>query len=989
MISAKRFSILFLVFVSLFLLSGSGAIESAESPDNNAEDLHQLATTQKNFPSLVKDIWTATASSATGYHLSFDGGLFFSTRNENDSNDSTEKWWFTNGYGAQPAPFANVSNISTKSYKYNSTSSLFFLTLDGSDEWELWSSNDTLQGSYRLLRRKGNYFDGAVVLNNIVYFFEQSPNRPIYLWRSDGTQKGTYSIRTATPRLSTPLQVGNLVYYTAYNYPLEKAELWRLDGTRRGTYLITAFEKDFWVELIGSIGETLYYTVQDRADKNKQANASVWKYEFGKTKLVFTENQVQSIQGVTLEDWVLIKVNTKDGKKQLWSYNNKWMTPLAMTDSDMFERKGNLIYFEKQADHTLWRTDGTKAGTFVLKSFGGYASLTLVHSPEALPYLYFILNLGDSTALWRTDGSAEGTVLVKRSYEGGTLNVRTYRADKFVFSLAGVNGSNDQQAIEQLWISDGTEAGTIKLSTGGYIAQFNQIGETSEKASDWAAFIVQQPPQPDNHNRYELWRTDYTPQGTYKLHSLTQYDFIVAGKRVYFSADDGLHGYELWTSDGTPTGTKLLRDINTQPSSANPSSFTKAGNLICFTAGEYELWCSDGSEKGTQRITQLSPQYARTFYKGYLYFQQGISPNEEVWRTKGTPQSTTPSELPTMFLNDNNVEVNGILYTDHYEPDSPFCYYYCGYTIDLWRTDGTEKGTYRLANMDYTYTEYAPEQPITHGGDVEIVNNLIVYTGFAKKDEQGNTKLGVWATDGTINGSYLLKNVNTVSNRGSIRLISTGRQVFVPMTFASSYGGGSKYNYFSTDIYRTDGTEKGSYPLNFNGDPSNFFVVDNAVYFNLDYEDATQLWYSDGTKKGTHLVSEKIGNSKKKSAIAPIAGLNGKLYFSAEDSQGVPYLWVTDSTDQGTIKIKKMPSLFASQGVTVNQTIFFRQSIQVSPESWSSQLWRTDGTQKGTMPVYFENGQPVVTGELAVMNNTLYFSADDGIHGTELWRLTP
>src|SRR3990170_5044697 len=52
------------------------------------------------------------------------------------------------------------------------------------------------------------------------------------------------------------------------------------------------------------------------------------------------------------------------------------------------------------------------------------------------------------------------------------------------------------------------------------------------------------------------------------------------------------------------------------------------------------------------------------------------------------------------------------------------------------------------------------------------------------------------------------------------------------------------------------------------------------------------------------------------------------------------------------------------------------------------ELWRSDGTESGTFMVKNINPDGASSGpeDFQVFNNLLYFSADDGVHGNELWK---
>jgi ELWxxDGT repeat protein len=85
----------------------------------------------------------------------------------------------------------------------------------------------------------------------------------------------------------------------------------------------------------------------------------------------------------------------------------------------------------------------------------------------------------------------------------------------------------------------------------------------------------------------ELWISDGTSAGTHELKDIVPgssgsypYGLTSAGNHVLFSADTSPNGFNLWTSDGTAAGTYELSST-----AYSPSSFTTFTTTACFAAG--------------------------------------------------------------------------------------------------------------------------------------------------------------------------------------------------------------------------------------------------------------------------------------------------------------------------------------------------------------------------------------------------------------------
>src|SRR5262245_45590025 len=89
----------------------------------------------------------------------------------------------------------------------------------------------------------------------------------------------------------------------------------------------------------------------------------------------------------------------------------------------------------------------------------------------------------------------------------------------------------------------------------------------------------------------ELWSTDGTDAGTILVRDINPgpassriFGLTIVGDSLFFSADDGTHGWELWRSNGTPQGTVLVKDIAAGTDNSLPSDFAAINNILYFSA---------------------------------------------------------------------------------------------------------------------------------------------------------------------------------------------------------------------------------------------------------------------------------------------------------------------------------------------------------------------------------------------------------------------
>lgn len=170
-----------------------------------------------------------------------------------------------------------------------------------------------------------------------------------------------------------------------------------------------------------------------------------------------------------------------------------------------------------------------------------------------------------------------------------------------------------------------------------------------------------------------------------------------------------------------------------------------------------------------------------------------------------------------------------------------------------------------------------------------------------------------------------------------------------------------------------------------------FFVADDGAT-------GLELWRTDGTAAGTVLVRDIAAQPGQGAAIESLTVMGSTVCFVADDGVHGPELWASDGTAAGTRMLTDLEPSAGGSGpanlITVGASLFFT----ADDGAHGRELWKTDGTPGGTAfikdlatsVVDVDAEVPATADTLfdafAVVGTTLYFTADDGVHGNELWK---
>ncbi|MGV3610852.1 MAG: ELWxxDGT repeat protein [Fluviicola sp.] len=365
---------------------------------------------------MIKDISSQWNSTRFKEGVSLNDKIFFASNGESIYSEL----WETNGTASGTLMTKDMCTASycgsapRNFYKADNSTFYFNMYYSSSSQSALGKSNGTAAGSVTIKNMTGESH-GFIPYNGYHLFLVGNSA----IARTDGTTAGTITLKSG---MSTngPIAVANGMAYFITN-----SQLWKTDGTAAGTTFI----------------KTLGGTTSKLIELNGMLYFEVY------------------VSGTGCQIWTSDGTSTGTVLFMSVPYNDFQTTSTVIKETIVYNNK---LYFSMNTNgsgYELWVTDGTVAGTQILKEIksGPWGSdpknFTVFNGK-----LYFSADDGiHGSELWESDGTTAGTILVKDINPGiqsSAPSKFTILHNKLYFS------ANDGTTGHELWVSDGTACGT-------------------------------------------------------------------------------------------------------------------------------------------------------------------------------------------------------------------------------------------------------------------------------------------------------------------------------------------------------------------------------------------------------------------------------------------------------------------------------------------------------------------------------------------------
>ncbi|MBO9698883.1 MAG: T9SS type A sorting domain-containing protein [Sporocytophaga sp.] len=391
---------------------------------------------------------------------------------------------------------------------------------------------------------------------------------------------------------NVPTNSTNFISANGKLYFTSGTDLYRSDGTASGTTFVKSIGEPILEFTSLTVGSFFYFTTLEASGKT-----ALWKSNgfANNTFKIKSANVINPL--ITFNGSLYLGLNDGVHGYELWRVTSANSFSLV---KDVYPGPGsglgeeilifdNALYFkgfQPATGSNIWKTNGTSTTNLAvdLPFSGSYIDLTAVGST-----LYFARNyvVADSSyaELWKTNGTTAGTSLVKRFAELD-LHIGIEQLTYFNSTLYFKFFLDFGVKFENLYVSNGTEAGTVFVETlniDGSMSDFlkvnNRLVYTGESQGWPGSLIV----------------TDASGSGRYFLHPFNTYEvrrYVAVGDLLFFVdhteqtygglPQDSANYFQIFQSGLLASNTATLQSIF-GPSYIGSNNLTEVNGKLFFT----------------------------------------------------------------------------------------------------------------------------------------------------------------------------------------------------------------------------------------------------------------------------------------------------------------------------------------------------------------------------------------------------------------------
>ncbi|MCA9051874.1 MAG: hypothetical protein KDA89_24215, partial [Planctomycetaceae bacterium] len=400
---------------------------------------------------------------------------------------------------------------------------------------------------------------------------------------------------------SEAIEIDGTVFFTATT-PETGTELWRTDGTQNGTALVSdlveGVESSSPARLAALNGKVIYFADYSYVDPGAPPGGPVEK----RLGLFTTSADTGETE----------RIYSFDGGPSDLIANQPTLFHFTRVGTELFF----LTPDEFGTDKILWKTDGTSGGTNPIKTLvssggvpglpggpgspgGGTDPIPTAVLGDVLLFNIDVNTADGSHALWRSDGTEAGTYILRAGEMGFLPGFHSLEPSIEVVGTSAYFVSNSMNEGKELWVTDGASASLVKDIFVGP----DDSGPRSLISHNGDLYFIAD----DGTTGSELWVSDGTESGTRPVKDIApgfgsgvESPLISWNGHLYFAGNDDIHGYELWRSDGTEDGTQMVVDAVAGFGSLLPQNFVLLDDRLLFSPSSFsglagQLWSTDGT----------------------------------------------------------------------------------------------------------------------------------------------------------------------------------------------------------------------------------------------------------------------------------------------------------------------------------------------------------------------------------------------------------